>query len=339
MKTRALYLLVCKSLPRGRTAHARALYPGSSVSDQASHNTPAPETEHSHGGGAAVGSTWCTLPRHRDKAACKLGRRRRWIPAPQPPVSRSQQRMRRRCRRRASADDVQHDGRQWRDALRRRRPWRWRWSRSAESPVPAAARPWKRSARHGDGGRVASLSRCGTAAGSGVRSCAAAAPAPATAMRFLAPPRARSPPLGGGTLTRRGNGAAEIDRGHGLAAIMHAWRTPATEQVGESHRRLVDRAGAGDGDGALRRRRAVGRAAGSVAPRRAASGSLGVAGRRTGRATKDGKRSERGVAAAPQSGRAAARAGRRPPRVAAAPASAMRRAPPRRQTDRATLVL
>jgi len=205
--------------------------------------------------------------------------------------------------------------------------------------VPAAARPWKRSARHGHGGRVASLSRCGTAAGSGVPSCAAATAAPATAMRVVAPPRARSPPIGGSTLMRRGNGAAAIDRGRRLAAIMHAGRTPATERVGEALRRLADRACAGNGDTALGRRPAVGRAAGSGAPRRAASGALGVAGRRTGRASKDGKRSERGVAAAPQSARAAARAGRRPPRVAAAPASAMRRAPPLRQTDRATLVL
>jgi len=104
----------------------------------------------------------------------------------------------------------------------------------------------------------------------------------------------------------RGNVTVAIGHGRGVAATMHAVHTPATVGVGESPRNLADRAGVGDGGGAMGGWRAVGRAACSGAPRGAARGALGGAGRRNRRAAKGGRRSERGVVAATQRERAAA---------------------------------
>jgi len=120
--------------------------------------------------------------------------------------------------------------------------------------------------------------------GSVVRGRAGAAAVEAAAVGAVAPPRARGPPLGGGTPMCRGNVTSAIGHGRGVPATMHAGHTPATMRVGESPRNLADRAGVGDGGGALGGRRAVGRATCSGDPRGAAREAIGGAGRRNGRA-------------------------------------------------------
>jgi len=100
-----------------------------------------------------------------------------------------------------------------------------------------------------------------------LRGHAGAAAAAIATVGVVAPPRARGPPIGGGTPMCRGNGTAAIGHGRGLAETMHAGHTFATVGVGESPRSLADRVGVGDGGGALGGREAVGRAACSDALR------------------------------------------------------------------------